>query len=236
MLICKTGCGLRVGKTPGICAERFPQLHRHFFDRGRSLDGLRKRTVKMPDEPARPLPATVKYLSTAGFAWRIGSSLSWISRCCCGEAPSCMMKSAADDAAVAGRQKRERQSRKEKPDAHRAGGEDRHRQPAAIEKPVERSAVEPQDRLEKAAGKTLRPRLACPGPRSRRMRAHISGVSVNEIRPEAKMATMIVTANSRKIRPSNPGMKTSGIKTAASERVMERMVNEISPALLSVAR
>ena len=46
---------------------------------------------------------------------------------------------------------------------------------------------------------------------------------------------MIVTENSRKMRPSNPGMKTSGMKTAASERVIERMVKEISPALLKVA-
>src|SRR5262249_10468670 len=68
-----------------------------------------------------------------------------------------------------------------------------------------------------------------------RMRAHIRGVSVKDTRPEARMATMIVTENSRKMRPSSPGMKTSGIKTAASESVIERMVKEISPALLKVA-
>ncbi len=50
------------------------------------------------------------------------------------------------------------------------------------------------------------------------------------------MAMMMVMANSRKIRPNNPGMKASGMKTAASERVIERMVKEISPALLRVAR
>ena len=50
------------------------------------------------------------------------------------------------------------------------------------------------------------------------------------------MATMMVMANSRKIRPSNPGMKASGMKTAASDSVIDRMVKEISPALLSVAR
>ena len=49
------------------------------------------------------------------------------------------------------------------------------------------------------------------------------------------MATMIVTENSRKIRPSSPGMKTNGMKTAASDSVIDRMVNEISPALLNVA-
>ncbi|KAF5409173.1 MAG: hypothetical protein Udaeo2_06470 [Candidatus Udaeobacter sp.] len=67
------------------------------------------------------------------------------------------------------------------------------------------------------------------------MRAHINGVSVRDTRPEARMATMIVTENSRKMRPSSPGMKTSGMKTAASERVIDRIVKEISPALLNVA-
>ena len=46
---------------------------------------------------------------------------------------------------------------------------------------------------------------------------------------------MIVTENSRKMRPSRPGKKTSGIKTAASESVIDRIVNEISPALLNAA-
>jgi len=32
------------------------------------------------------------------------------------------------------------------------------------------------------------------------------------------MATMIVTENSRKMRPRSPGMKTNGMKTAASNR------------------
>ena len=67
------------------------------------------------------------------------------------------------------------------------------------------------------------------------MRAHISGVSVSETTPDARIATMIVTANSRKMRPSNPGMNTSGMNTAASDSVIDRIVKEISPALFSVA-
>ena len=63
----------------------------------------------------------------------------------------------------------------------------------------------------------------------------MSGVSVSEISPEAKIATMIVMANSRKMRPSNPGMKASGMNTAASDKVIDRIVNEISPALFRVA-
>ena len=46
---------------------------------------------------------------------------------------------------------------------------------------------------------------------------------------------MIVMANSRKIRPSNPGMKASGMKTAANESVIDKIVKEISPALFIVA-
>ncbi len=63
----------------------------------------------------------------------------------------------------------------------------------------------------------------------------MSGVSVSETSPEAQIETMIVTANSRKMRPMRPGMRTSGMKTAASESVMERIVKLISLALASVA-
>src|SRR5947208_9104471 len=49
---------------------------------------------------------------------------------------------------------------------------------------------------------------SCPALRSPKMRAHIKGVSVRDTRPEARMATMIVTENSRKMRPRSPGMKT----------------------------
>ena len=68
-----------------------------------------------------------------------------------------------------------------------------------------------------------------------RMREHISGVRVNETKPDARIATMMVMANSRKMRPSNPGMKASGIKTAASESVIDKIVKDISPALFIVA-
>ena len=61
------------------------------------------------------------------------------------------------------------------------------------------------------------------------------GVSVSETRPEAKIATTIVMANSRKIRPISPDMRTSGMKTAASETVIETIVKLISFALPSVA-
>jgi hypothetical protein len=61
------------------------------------------------------------------------------------------------------------------------------------------------------------------------------GVNVRETRPDAKIATTIVIANSRKIRPIRPDMRTSGMKTAASEMVMDTIVKRISFALPSVA-
>ena len=45
----------------------------------------------------------------------------------------------------------------------------------------------------------------------------------------------MVTANSRKMRPTSPLMNTSGRNTAASERVIDRMVKLISLALLIAA-
>ncbi len=44
------------------------------------------------------------------------------------------------------------------------------------------------------------------------------------------MATPIVTANSCNNRPTMPPMNSSGIKTAARESVIERIVKPISPA------
>ncbi len=54
------------------------------------------------------------------------------------------------------------------------------------------------------------------------------GVSVSETKPETRIATAIVTANSRKSRPMIPPMKRSGMKTAASEIVIETIVKPIS--------
>ena len=61
------------------------------------------------------------------------------------------------------------------------------------------------------------------------------GVSVSETKPETRMAVPMVTANSCSRRPSNPPMKSTGMKTAASESVMERMVKPISREPVSAA-
>ena len=49
------------------------------------------------------------------------------------------------------------------------------------------------------------------------------------------MATAIVTANSRKTRPTMPPINSTGMNTAMSEKVIETMVNPISRAPLSAA-
>src|SRR5580700_7897014 len=70
-----------------------------------------------------------------------------------------------------------------------------------------------------------------PFPRPRRILEHISGVSVSDTRPDAIIATMIVIENSLNILPTSPDMNTSGINTAASEIVIDRIVKLISAAL-----
>ncbi len=54
------------------------------------------------------------------------------------------------------------------------------------------------------------------------------GVSVSETTPEHRIAEMMTTENSRKSRPTMPCMKSTGIKTAASDTVIETMVKPIS--------
>src|SRR5437764_7233346 len=73
-------------------------------------------------------------------------------------------------------------------------------------------------------------------PRSANRPEHIKGVSVSETMPLAKMETMMVIENSRKIRPTNPLMKTSGRNTAASDTVIARIVKLISLAEFSDSR
>ena len=109
-------------------------------------------------------------------------------------------------------------------------------EPPVLEEPGEVAAVDAA-RKRFSASPAVRSTHVClaPCPRSFRRRAHMSGVSVSDTRPEAKIATTIVTANSRKIRPISPDMKTSGMKTAASEIVIETIVKLISFALASVA-
>ena len=55
----------------------------------------------------------------------------------------------------------------------------------------------------------------------------MSGVNVSDTNPDAMIAITIVIANSRKMRPTKPDMNTNGMKTAASEIVMDTMVKLI---------
>ena len=53
MLICKTGCGLRVGKTPGISLTRFPKLCRNRVDIGALARISQKEHGEDTRDPAR---------------------------------------------------------------------------------------------------------------------------------------------------------------------------------------
>ncbi len=54
------------------------------------------------------------------------------------------------------------------------------------------------------------------------------GVSVTETMPEIRIATQMVTANSRNRRPRMPPRNSTGMNTAASDSVIETMVKPIS--------
>ena len=51
---------------------------------------------------------------------------------------------------------------------------------------------------------------------------------MSDTNPDTRTATAIVTANSCKSRPTIPPMNSTGMKTAASESVMDMMVKPIS--------
>ena len=67
------------------------------------------------------------------------------------------------------------------------------------------------------------------------MRAHSIGVSVSETKPDTRIATVIVTANSRNTRPTTPLISSTGMNTATSEKVIERIVKAISLEPFSAA-
>ncbi len=62
------------------------------------------------------------------------------------------------------------------------------------------------------------------------------GVSVSDTKPDTRIATLMVTANSWNSRPSRPPISSTGMNTATSETVIERMVKPISREPSSAAR
>ena len=133
------------------------------------------------------------------------STWSWSARICSGEEPSLPDHDAADEAAVAHRQERlghrRRTGRPCRPGRRTQIDE---RDPALLEEPLRATAVERRARAARRR-RSRAPSRSSPrrgrGPCS--SRAHISGVSVSDTRPEARIATTIVTANSRKMRPTS---------------------------------
>jgi len=76
--------------------------------------------------------------------------------------------------------------------------------------------------------------LPPPGEKRRR-REHSIGVSVSDTNIDARMATVTTTANSLKMRPMTPPIRSTGMNTATSEIEMEMMVKPISRAPFSAA-
>ncbi len=62
----------------------------------------------------------------------------------------------------------------------------------------------------------------------RKKRLHSIGVSVSDTNPDTKIADMMVTANSCSNLPSTPPMNSTGMNTAASDSVIDKIVNPIS--------
>jgi hypothetical protein len=48
------------------------------------------------------------------------------------------------------------------------------------------------------------------------------------MKPDTRIAAVIVTANSRNRRPTMPPRKSTGMNTATSDKVIDRIVNAIS--------
>ena len=103
------------------------------------------------------------------------------------------------------------------------------------EHPAQRRAVGRDDPVEARAPTRGRSGPARSAGVWRSSRAHIIGVSVSETTAEIRIVTPSVTANSRNSRPTMSPMNSSGISTAISETVSERMVKPICSAPLSAA-
>ena len=80
----------------------------------------------------------------------------------------------------------------------------------------------------KRSDSLVEPCRAAPRRAGRRKRLQSMGVRLSETNPEMRTATPMVTANSWSNRPTMPPMKSTGMKTATRESVMEMMVKLIS--------
>ncbi|MNN68420.1 hypothetical protein D3C81_1841280 [compost metagenome] len=79
--------------------------------------------------------------------------------------------------------------------------------------------------MTRPAARAKRP--SCSGSTWRSSLALSIGVRVSETKPEIRIATARVMANSRNSRPATSPMNSSGISTAISEKVSEMMVKPI---------
>ena len=118
---------------------------------------------------------------------------------------------------------------------HEAGDEQPQDGALVRHAPVQGAVIGILQRFEAAFAPAGRRHCAFLAARPCRKRAHSIGVRVTETMPENTMASTMVTANSCSSRPTMPPMKTMGMNTAASDRVMDRMVKPISAEPFSAA-
>ena len=102
-------------------------------------------------------------------------------------------------------------------DGHRRERDERASIDAVAERPAEAALVEGEHAVEDPLGREVEPPVLHVRLGARACREHIIGVSVSETSADMATATLSVTANSRKRRPTMPPMSRIGTNTA-SER------------------
>ena len=93
---------------------------------------------------------------------------------------------------------------------------------------LQRAVVDVQQAVEEPLGDAIEPADRFCSSGDRRKRLHSIGVSVTDTTPEIRIATQMVTENSRNSRPRMPPMNSTGMNTAASDSVIDTMVKPIS--------
>ena len=104
------------------------------------------------------------------------------------------------------------------------------------ERAAQRVVVQPQPRVEPALGRVVEPPMTSARACGLRKRLHSIGVRLIDTKPDTRMATPIVTANSCSSRPTTPPMNSTGMKTATSDNVIETIVKATSPDPSNAAR
>ena len=107
---------------------------------------------------------------------------------------------------------------------HRHG----HRHGAEPERAAQRVVVEAKPGVETALGRLVESPVMSAHAAAFRKRLQSIGVRLIDTKPDTRIATPIVTANSCSSRPTTPPMNSTGMKTATSDKVIETIVKATS--------